>query len=242
MDADGDAIDPRRLAEAVRRACLEAAAAAYEDASLSGLCREGAWDVAVDAIRSLDVAALAADPAGKAPPAGAGLPRGGSAAAAGGALAAESVEAAAGLSEQRGPKEFTGRAHAIARRAAVLRASLADAARTRPGAAHDAAGAERSRATHSLLEIAMRCAQTTALAAELAARGHAEIRSEARVALQLARAATDGALALVEETLRPEEEERWAIDAKRQAWRVRLLLQRAAPFLQDVEPERASGG
>jgi hypothetical protein len=42
-----------RLAEAVRQACLQAALAGYEDARMSGLCYEGAWECAIDAIRTL---------------------------------------------------------------------------------------------------------------------------------------------------------------------------------------------
>jgi hypothetical protein len=41
--------EPRRLAEAVR-----------QDASISGLCHEGAWECAIDAIRSLDINAILA--------------------------------------------------------------------------------------------------------------------------------------------------------------------------------------
>lgn len=48
------------VAEAVRRACIEAALAAYEEAKLRGLCHEGAWECAVEAMRSLDAEALAA--------------------------------------------------------------------------------------------------------------------------------------------------------------------------------------
>jgi hypothetical protein len=44
-----------RLAEAVQRACLEAARAGYEQAGWDGLCREGAWECALEAIRNLDV-------------------------------------------------------------------------------------------------------------------------------------------------------------------------------------------
>jgi len=44
-----------RLAEAVREACLNAARQAYENAGVSGLCEEGRWECAVDAIRSLDI-------------------------------------------------------------------------------------------------------------------------------------------------------------------------------------------
>ena len=50
----------RRLAEAVRAACLSAARQAYENAGISGLCEEGRWECAVDAIRSLDVGAVIA--------------------------------------------------------------------------------------------------------------------------------------------------------------------------------------
>jgi hypothetical protein len=52
--------DPEKLAEAVRRACVEAALDAYEDAQIRGLCREGAWEAAIEAVRSLGVAALIA--------------------------------------------------------------------------------------------------------------------------------------------------------------------------------------
>jgi len=45
----------RELAERVRQACLDAALQAYEYAGLSGLCQEGRWDLAIDAIRSLNV-------------------------------------------------------------------------------------------------------------------------------------------------------------------------------------------
>jgi hypothetical protein len=55
--ADGE--DWLELAERVRRACVEAALAGYEDAAQAGLCHEGAWEAAVSAIRRVDVAALA---------------------------------------------------------------------------------------------------------------------------------------------------------------------------------------
>jgi hypothetical protein len=58
MATDPTEPDPRRLAEAVRRACIEAALAAYEDAGVQGLCAEGRWEVAVGAMQSLDVAPL----------------------------------------------------------------------------------------------------------------------------------------------------------------------------------------
>lgn len=52
--------DPQKIAEAVRRACVDAALEAYEDAQVRGLCREGAWEVAIEAVRTLDIAAVIA--------------------------------------------------------------------------------------------------------------------------------------------------------------------------------------
>ena len=46
------------LAEAIRAACLRAAASAYEDAGIQGLCEEGRWEAALGAIRSLDLRPL----------------------------------------------------------------------------------------------------------------------------------------------------------------------------------------
>lgn len=51
-------VEQRRLAEAVRTACIRAALAGYEDASLSGLCHEGAWERAIDAMRELKLEAI----------------------------------------------------------------------------------------------------------------------------------------------------------------------------------------
>ncbi len=58
-----DSVEParRQLAEAVRAACFRAALESYEQARLDGLCHEGAWEVALDAIRSLDIEAIVAD-------------------------------------------------------------------------------------------------------------------------------------------------------------------------------------
>ena len=47
-----------QIAEAVRQACIDAAIRAYEDAGLSGLCYEGRWEYAVDAMRQLDLRSL----------------------------------------------------------------------------------------------------------------------------------------------------------------------------------------
>jgi hypothetical protein len=55
------------VAERVRAACVDAAARAYEDAGISGLCAEGRWEAAVAAIRHLDLGRLLDAPAGSAP-------------------------------------------------------------------------------------------------------------------------------------------------------------------------------
>ncbi len=48
----------RKLAETIRNACLESARHAYNNAKLSGLCEEGGIEVALDAIRALDIQSL----------------------------------------------------------------------------------------------------------------------------------------------------------------------------------------
>ena len=53
--------ESRKLAESIRIACIEAALAAYEDAGIQGLCAEGRWEAAVEAIRRLDLESLARD-------------------------------------------------------------------------------------------------------------------------------------------------------------------------------------
>lgn len=44
-----------QLADVVREACLRAALEAYEDAGIRGLCGEGRWELAVQAIQNLDL-------------------------------------------------------------------------------------------------------------------------------------------------------------------------------------------
>jgi len=50
-----------QLAEAVRAACLKAAIEAYENAGISGLCEEGRWECARQAIKELDLEKLIAE-------------------------------------------------------------------------------------------------------------------------------------------------------------------------------------
>jgi hypothetical protein len=50
--------DLHRLAEMVRQACMQTALTAYEDARMDGLCHQGAWEIAIEALQGLNVAAL----------------------------------------------------------------------------------------------------------------------------------------------------------------------------------------
>ncbi len=45
----------KELAERIRSECIEAAKEGFRDASMSGLCSEGAIEAAVSAIQKLDV-------------------------------------------------------------------------------------------------------------------------------------------------------------------------------------------
>ena len=46
------------LIDAVRAECIKAALLAYDDARIRGLCHEGRWESAMDAIRHLDLRPL----------------------------------------------------------------------------------------------------------------------------------------------------------------------------------------
>jgi len=65
--------DPMELASRVRNACIMAALDGYEQAQIAGLCQEGAWEVAVDAIRMVDLKEILRKMAAESPPP---LPRG----------------------------------------------------------------------------------------------------------------------------------------------------------------------
>jgi formiminotetrahydrofolate cyclodeaminase len=138
-------------AEAIRRALVDAAAAAYEDAGLSGLCAEGRWEAAVDAMRSLDLSPFGAGEAGltadlsrvidavgtaSSPP-----PSGGSVAASAGALAAALTQMTAGLTAGR-PRyaDVAAEMQDAARRASALAAEMLMLV-ARDAAAVDAVGA-----------------------------------------------------------------------------------------------------
>jgi hypothetical protein len=49
------------LAETVRQACIKAALEGYESAGISGLCADGRWEMAVEAIKTLDLGPLLAE-------------------------------------------------------------------------------------------------------------------------------------------------------------------------------------
>lgn len=45
-------------AKRIRQACLEAVLQAYEDAGVQGLCAEGRWEAAINALRTVELAPL----------------------------------------------------------------------------------------------------------------------------------------------------------------------------------------
>lgn len=50
--------EKRTIAQHVRAACVDAAQDGFERAAMAGLCHEGARELALDAIKTLDVDAL----------------------------------------------------------------------------------------------------------------------------------------------------------------------------------------
>lgn len=50
--------DQHEFARQVREQCINTAVQAYEDASISGLCGEGAFEAAISAIRMMDIDVL----------------------------------------------------------------------------------------------------------------------------------------------------------------------------------------
>ena len=46
------------LAKSIRDTCLQTALQAYEDAGMQGLCAEGRWEVAVGALKTVELARL----------------------------------------------------------------------------------------------------------------------------------------------------------------------------------------
>lgn len=148
----------RSGAEAIRRALIDAAVIAYEDAGLSGLCAEGRWEAAVDAMRTVDPAAptpprpvddLIASLAGVVSAVGGATeapPGGGSVAASAGALAAALTQMVAGLTAGR-PRyaNVADEMQAAAQRAASLAAELMDLVRRDATAFEAVAAAYRLR-------------------------------------------------------------------------------------------------
>ena len=55
------------LAERIRRVLVESALRAYEDAGLRGLCEEGRWEAAIDAMRTADLGPALESPEPPAP-------------------------------------------------------------------------------------------------------------------------------------------------------------------------------
>jgi len=203
----------------LRDALIAAATSAFEDAGLSGLCVEGRWEAAVDAMRSVELESrdpmrdLSRSVAGMVAAVGgasAAPPGGGSVAASAGALAAALTQMVAGLTTGR-PRyaHVAAEMQRAADRAATLAAELAELVR-RDAVAFDAVSAayrlpketaeatsaraaaiERAMApaTQSPLEIARAAADVAELAAIIAERGNRNAVADAAVAAVLAEAA-----------------------------------------------------
>jgi hypothetical protein len=58
VEPDNSPQNLKRIAETIRAACVQAAQQGYERAAADGLCNEGALEVALEAIRSLDIESL----------------------------------------------------------------------------------------------------------------------------------------------------------------------------------------
>jgi hypothetical protein len=53
--------EAQRIAQFVKDACIRAVLEGYENAAMSGLCHEGAWEAAISAIRMLDLETILRD-------------------------------------------------------------------------------------------------------------------------------------------------------------------------------------
>jgi formiminotetrahydrofolate cyclodeaminase len=216
MTSDGrEGSDPGSL----RHALIAAATSAYEDAGLSGLCVEGRWEAAVDAMRSVElepgdpVQALSASVAGLVSAVGgasAAPPGGGSVAAGAAALAAALTRMVAGLTAGR-PRyaSVAAEMQRAADRASALASELTGLVRrdaeafdavsaayklpkgTADAASLRAAAIERAMvpATRSPLDIARAAADVAELAAIVAEQGNKNAVADAAVATLLAEAA-----------------------------------------------------
>ena len=215
----GDRREGHKPDDLLRRTLIAAATSAYEDAGFSGLCAEGRWEAAVDAMRSVEVEP--SDPVGQlhrsvsgvvsaVGTASAAPPGGGSVAASAGALAAALTRMVAGLTAGR-PK-YAGVAAEMERaaaRASALASELTElvrrdadafdavsAAYKLPRATADAASLRQAAieramlpATQSPLEIARAAAEVAELAAMVAERGNRNAVADAAVAVVVAEAA-----------------------------------------------------
>jgi glutamate formiminotransferase/formiminotetrahydrofolate cyclodeaminase len=204
---------------ALRHALIAAATAAYEDAGLSGLCVEGRWEAAIDAMRRVeletrdpvrDLSRSVSTIVSVVGSASAAPPGGGSVAASAGAVAAALTQMVAGLT---GGRPRYAHVHAemqrAAERASTLAADLTELVR-RDAAAFDAVSAayrlprgtveaesERAAtiqramlpATQSPLAIARAAADVAELAAIVAERGNRNAVADAAVAAVVAEAA-----------------------------------------------------
>lgn len=234
------------LVEAVRRRCEETAREAYEIASMRGVCHEGAWEIALGALRAVDLTDLErsadrelthliAQLSGRF--AVRGGPAAGSMAAAVGAMAAGLVGWSAG--RQRGERQAATTGEA--RRLRTLLGRLAD----EDARLVDAWVGGEAVARHDLglsalasaVRIARACARTASLAAETLDHEKGALSADLLEALRLASEASTSSLHLAEQNagrLGPADAEA-ARRARRDIWRTRLVITRARARLPLAE-------
>lgn len=61
LNSDQSLLKSKTEAEIIREACISAAREGFMDASISGLCNEGAVEAAISAIQNLDLTKVLAD-------------------------------------------------------------------------------------------------------------------------------------------------------------------------------------
>jgi len=62
MNHSSDNFSTQNEAEIIRQACIKAAKEGFVDASISGLCAEGAMEAAISAIQNLDLTKVIKNP------------------------------------------------------------------------------------------------------------------------------------------------------------------------------------
>lgn len=211
----GDAAGSHALAEAVREACVTAALEGYENASMLGLCHEGAWEAAVSAIRMVDLRRVIGADATAIPV--------DVAAALLGLICAGAIERTTGEHAAHGPAASRQRARALTSRLQALRSALGAWIETGSAEVDED---ESSRLPRSL-EVGERCAQVAHCAAEAGSADDGASDAALGLWLGVASQAAESAFEQVDDRLAASGVDEATRRARRRIWRARLTLHRA---------------